>query len=137
MKPVTSRPANSERYISCKGFKSESGSIIADYLTHVNLTFDEVHFGAATRHKKCIQHIMNIDTLKGKACEIFGVRSTSVPCFCPHRFCCKLLSLYAQIFSVETYPLSGVLVLAPIVLEPHPTLMHIIICYSHTRNKEF
>ena len=71
MKPVTSRPANSERYIICKGFKSESGSIIADYLTHVNLTVDDVHFGSATRHKECIQHIMNIDTLKGKVCESF------------------------------------------------------------------
>lgn len=64
MKPVTSRPANSERYIVCKGFRSEPGDVLRQYLTYVNLAFDDVHFGT-TRHRKCIQHLVDLDTLKG------------------------------------------------------------------------
>jgi len=35
-KPLTSRPANSERYLVCMGLKKRRGGSLADYLLHVN-----------------------------------------------------------------------------------------------------
>jgi cap1 methyltransferase len=40
-KPLTSRPANSERYLLCLGLKSRRGGMLADYLLHVNGLLDE------------------------------------------------------------------------------------------------
>jgi cap1 methyltransferase len=41
IKPVTSRPANSERYVVCKGFRNDSRSV-ADYLFDVNDQLNEL-----------------------------------------------------------------------------------------------
>lgn len=35
-KPVTSRPANSERYVVCKGYRDDSERLVAEYLVSVN-----------------------------------------------------------------------------------------------------
>jgi len=39
-KPLTSRPANSERYLICLGLKNDRGGSLADYLLHVNDALD-------------------------------------------------------------------------------------------------
>ena len=65
MKPVTSRPANSERYIVCKGYRSTSGDILRMYLSHVNEEFDRVQFGS-TLQKFCVQHIVPEEVLQGE-----------------------------------------------------------------------
>ena len=41
VKPVTSRPANSERYLVCEGFLQRSPSLIINYLLKVNDLFNE------------------------------------------------------------------------------------------------
>ena len=40
-KPLTSRPANSERYLICIGLKERRGGSLADYLLHVNDALDQ------------------------------------------------------------------------------------------------
>lgn len=40
VKPVTSRPANSERYVVCKNFKQQNPKTVIEYLFHVNSQFD-------------------------------------------------------------------------------------------------
>ncbi|CAI4228549.1 unnamed protein product [Auanema sp. JU1783] len=41
-KPHTSRPANSERYIVCKGLRKEFSDVIRDYLKRVNRTMEKL-----------------------------------------------------------------------------------------------
>ncbi|KAJ1366178.1 hypothetical protein KIN20_026779 [Parelaphostrongylus tenuis] len=41
-KPLSSRPANSERYIVCKGLRKKYSDAVRDYLKRVNLKMDEL-----------------------------------------------------------------------------------------------
>lgn len=41
-KPHTSRPANSERYITCKGLRKEFANVVKEYLKRVNRKLDEL-----------------------------------------------------------------------------------------------
>ncbi|GMT32079.1 hypothetical protein PFISCL1PPCAC_23376, partial [Pristionchus fissidentatus] len=41
-KPHTSRPANSERYIICKGLRAEPAKVVKEYLKRVNRRLDEL-----------------------------------------------------------------------------------------------
>ncbi|XP_067947035.1 cap-specific mRNA (nucleoside-2'-O-)-methyltransferase 1-like [Watersipora subatra] len=63
MKPVTSRPANSERYIVCKGYRSAPGDILRLYLSCINEEFDRLGFSSA-QQKLCVQHIVPLSMLK-------------------------------------------------------------------------
>lgn len=71
MKPVTSRPANSERYLVCKGYHSDTGVVLREYLKHVNLEFDVVGFGRSLQ-KRCIQEVVPLDILKGNCTNIWS-----------------------------------------------------------------
>ncbi|KAF8385036.1 hypothetical protein PRIPAC_74178 [Pristionchus pacificus] len=41
-KPHTSRPANSERYIICKGLRADTANVVKNYLKKVNLRLEEL-----------------------------------------------------------------------------------------------
>jgi len=42
LKPVTSRPANSERYVVCSGFRDDEQRLMSEYLLHINNEMNEL-----------------------------------------------------------------------------------------------
>lgn len=59
-KPVTSRPANSERYIICKGLRSDAGPI-RDYMFDLNLKFEKLGITS----KEDIVEVVPLELLDG------------------------------------------------------------------------
>ncbi|CAI2324969.1 unnamed protein product [Caenorhabditis sp. 36 PRJEB53466] len=60
-KPHTSRPANSERYITCKGLRREYSDVVKEYLKRVNLKMDVLKNADAG---KDVEEIMPLDIIK-------------------------------------------------------------------------
>ncbi|KAE9416812.1 hypothetical protein Angca_004030 [Angiostrongylus cantonensis] len=60
-KPHTSRPANSERYIICKGLRKNYSDAIRDYLKRVNLKLDEL---AKTNSSQDVLSIVPIEIMR-------------------------------------------------------------------------
>uniref|UniRef100_A0A1I7TCI5 Cap-specific mRNA (nucleoside-2'-O-)-methyltransferase 1 n=1 Tax=Caenorhabditis tropicalis TaxID=1561998 RepID=A0A1I7TCI5_9PELO len=65
-KPHTSRPANSERYITCKGLRKEFSDVVKDYLKRVNRKMDKFKKDKSTDD---IMELMPLDLIKSD--EIF------------------------------------------------------------------
>uniref|UniRef100_A0A8R1DM14 Cap-specific mRNA (nucleoside-2'-O-)-methyltransferase 1 n=1 Tax=Caenorhabditis japonica TaxID=281687 RepID=A0A8R1DM14_CAEJA len=65
-KPHTSRPANSERYITCKGLRREYSEIVKAFLKRVNRKMDDLKNGNSTND---VQEIVPLSVMK--ADEIF------------------------------------------------------------------
>lgn len=62
IKPLTSRPANSERYIMCMGLLQKRPPL-ADYLLHVNLDMDDDKASINQRGGKQVAHSSPTHTL--------------------------------------------------------------------------
>ncbi|KAL6733251.1 hypothetical protein Aduo_003914 [Ancylostoma duodenale] len=60
-KPHTSRPANSERYIICKGLRKNYSDAIRDYLKRVNLKLDEL---TKSHSSQDVSSIVPIETMR-------------------------------------------------------------------------
>ncbi|KAF1766690.1 hypothetical protein GCK72_006648 [Caenorhabditis remanei] len=65
-KPHTSRPANSERYITCKGLRREYAEVVKNYLKRVNRKMDELKNKGS---KDDVMELMPLDVIKSD--EIF------------------------------------------------------------------
>ncbi|PIC47516.1 hypothetical protein B9Z55_006852 [Caenorhabditis nigoni] len=60
-KPHTSRPANSERYITCKGLRKECANVVKEYLKRVNRKLDELK---NKNSKDDVMELMPLDVIK-------------------------------------------------------------------------
>ncbi|VDN19688.1 unnamed protein product [Cylicostephanus goldi] len=60
-KPHTSRPANSERYIICRGLRKNYSDAIRDYLKRVNLKLDEL---TKSNSSQDVNSIVPLETLR-------------------------------------------------------------------------
>ncbi|CAJ0608005.1 unnamed protein product [Cylicocyclus nassatus] len=60
-KPHTSRPANSERYIICRGLRKNYSDAIRDYLKRVNLKLDEL---TKSKSSQDVNSIVPLETMK-------------------------------------------------------------------------
>ncbi|ETN86164.1 ribosomal RNA large subunit methyltransferase J [Necator americanus] len=60
-KPHTSRPANSERYIVCKGLRKNYSDAIRDYLKRVNIQLDEF---AKSKSSRDVISVVPVETMR-------------------------------------------------------------------------
>ncbi|KAK7105134.1 cap-specific mRNA (nucleoside-2'-O-)-methyltransferase 1-like [Littorina saxatilis] len=74
-KPVTSRPANSERYIVCKGFRASLAKPVVDYMDAINR--DLCKLSSATSETD-INHIVPLDMLLEDQAFFAGIYNSNV-----------------------------------------------------------